>query len=335
LRVKTDDGNPGYIDFPFWGRFPVVVASYKIGEKSGEQGQCSVSLSFTRAGVTLAERHAAVPGTEKLFDGAKETLKAAAAEDFAEKLKDSADTNMLAAAFLNLKSGLLDIVGRVQAEKTRLAVLTGEAGGFADLINQGIRAPKELALALSSSVEAIAGSIISIGTAARETYSANGSASRAAYFTQGENSAKNALVLFLAASNYTVNTEAATAAAQNTKEAAENLYRTAAFAASTELLLSMAELPYQKTMNYWSLLQKLEASIDKNNPAVYAAAEDMRVAASRTLSSLELSSEMKRATDAPLPLLHLAHYLGCGASRLRQLNSIADSFAVKGEIVYV
>jgi hypothetical protein len=88
-------------------------------------------------------------------------------------------------------------------------------------------------------------------------------------------------------------------------------------------------------MNYWSLLQKLEATIDKNNPAVYAAAEDMRVAASRALSALELSSEMKRAADAPLPLLYLAHYLGCDAARLRQLNSIADSFAVKGEIVYV
>jgi hypothetical protein len=46
----------------------------------------------------------------------------------------------------------------------------------------------------------------------------------------------------------------------------------AALAAASEILLSMAELPYQKTMNYWNLLQKLEASIDKNNPAVYAAA---------------------------------------------------------------
>ncbi|MDR1231563.1 MAG: DNA circularization N-terminal domain-containing protein, partial [Spirochaetaceae bacterium] len=129
LRVKTDDENPGYIDFPFWGRFPVVVASYKIGEKSDEQGQCSVSLTFTRAGVTLAERLAAIPDTEKLFEGAKETLKEAAIEDFAEKLKENADSNMLAAAFLNLKSGLLAIVGRVQAEKARLAVLTSEAGG--------------------------------------------------------------------------------------------------------------------------------------------------------------------------------------------------------------
>jgi hypothetical protein len=67
-------------------------------------------------------------------------------------------------------------------------------------------------------------------------------------------------------------------------------------------------------MNYWNLLQKLEASIDKNNPAVYAATEDMRVAASRTLSARERSNEMKRAIDTPLPLLHLAHYLGCGAA---------------------
>jgi hypothetical protein len=48
-----------------------------------------------------------------------------------------------------------------------------------------------------------------------------------------------------------------------------------------------------------------------------------------------LSNEMKRAVDAPLPLLYLAHYLGCDTARLRQLNRIADSFVVKGSVVYV
>jgi prophage DNA circulation protein len=287
LRVKTDDDNPGYVDLPFWGRFPVVVTDYEIGEKSDEQGQCSVSFTFTRAGVTLTERLAAMPDIEGLFEGAKETLKAAAIEDFADKLKDSADSNMLVSAFFNLKSGLLDIVGRVQAEKTRLAVLVGEVSGFTDLINQGIRAPKELADAFLSSAMAIAGSIISIGAAARETYGANsgngGGASRSNFFTRGENNAKNVFVSFLAASNYTLNLPAATAAAQNTKEAAENLYRAAAFIASNELLLSMEELSYQKTINYWNLLQKLEASIDRNNPAVHAAIE---ICASRQAASV-------------------------------------------------
>jgi prophage DNA circulation protein len=341
LRVKTDDANPGYIDFPFWGRFPVVVVDYKIGEKTNEQGQCAVSLTFTRAGVTIAERLAAIPDVAGLFDRAKETLKSAVIDDFANKIKDNSDSNMLAAAFLNIKSGLLDIVGRVQAEKTRLAVLTNEVGGFVNLINQGIRAPKELAAAFFSSVEAIVGSIKSIGETMRETYGANGSGSAAgntisaAYFTQGEHNEKNALTSFLTASSYMPGSEAATVTAQNTKSAAENLYRAATLLAASEILLSMENLSYQKTISYWNLLQKLETSIDRDAPAVHAALEDMRIAVSRNLALRELSNEMKRAVDAPLPLLYLAHYLGCDAGRLRQLNGIADSFVIKGGVMYV
>lgn len=335
LRIKTDDDNPGYIDFPFWGRFAVIVADYKIGEKSDAQGQCSVSLTFTRAGVTLAERLAAMPDIEGLFESAKETLTAAVIDDFDEKLKNKTDSNMLASAFLNFKSALLDIIGRVQAEKTRLAVITNEVSGFANLINQGIRVPRELVAALLSSVDAIIGNIKSIGETAREVFSSNAKTGRASFFAAGENNVKNALMLFLAASNYTLNTEAPTAAAQNTKEASENLYRATAFIAANELLLTMANLPYEKTANYWKLLQRLEASVDRNNPAVHAAIENMRVAASRSLSALELSNEMRRAVNTPLPLLYLAHYLGCDAARLRQLNGIADSFVIQGGVIYV
>ncbi|GMO45895.1 MAG: hypothetical protein Pg6C_07850 [Treponemataceae bacterium] len=337
LRVKTDDDNPGYIDFPFWGRFPVVVADYKIGEKSDAQGQCSVSLTFIRAGVTPDERLAALPDIEGLFDGAKEAFAAAAVEDFETKLKKGFDLNALKSALLAVKTKLLDIVGRVRADKTRLAVLTNEVAGFANLINEGVRSPGELAAAFLSAAGAIVGSIKSVGWAARETYDADGKSggSRAPYIAQGENNEKNALASFLAAADYGIDVGAATVAAQNTKDACENLYRVSAFAASSELLLSAEGLSYQKTTNYWNLLQKLEAGIDRNNPSLHAALEDMRVSASRALAARELSGEMRRDFLAPLPLLCLAHRLGCDAARLRQLNGIADSFVIKGSVIYV
>jgi len=37
----------------------------------------------------------------------------------------------------------------------------------------------------------------------------------------------------------------------------------------------------------------------------------------------------------PLPLLYIAQYLGCDEAKLREINSIADSFVIKENIVYV
>ena len=339
MRIKTDDDTPGYIDFPFWGRFPVVVVDYKIGEESEKQGQCSVSLTFTRAGVTIAERLAAIPDIEGLFDSAKEALNAAAIDEFVDKVKGNADNNTLAQGFLALKMELLNIVGRVQAEKTMLSNLTSEVAGFANLINQGIRAPRELSEAFLSSVIAIASSIKSIGQTARETYQNNPRSGTAAitesYLTQGANNEKNALLCLFSASEYTLNITAATVAAQNIKSAMENLHRSAALIAASELLVSMSSVSYEQTNNYWRLLAKLEASIDQNNPAMHSAIEDARIAVSRNLSMRELANEMTRAVRLPLPLLYLSIYLGCDAARLRQLNSIADSFVIEGDIIYV
>jgi len=36
-----------------------------------------------------------------------------------------------------------------------------------------------------------------------------------------------------------------------------------------------------------------------------------------------------------LPILHLAYYLGCDEDELRRLNSIADSFVIEGDVIYV
>ncbi len=80
---------------------------------------------------------------------------------------------------------------------------------------------------------------------------------------------------------------------------------------------------------------KLEASIDKSDPAVCAALESVRIYASCILSAKELSAEKRRYFNAPLPVLCLAQCLGCGEGKLRDLNRIADSFVVKGSVLYV
>jgi hypothetical protein len=95
------------------------------------------------------------------------------------------------------------------------------------------------------------------------------------------------------------------------------------------------DMSYQKTLTYWNLLQKLETSINKEDSAVYAALENIRITLSLALSSRTLSAEAIRQFSAPLPLLYIAQYLGCDEEKLRELNSIADSFVIEGDVVYV
>jgi hypothetical protein len=141
LRVPTDDEHPGYIDLPFWGRFPVVVGdNYEVSENTDEQGQCTVSLSFIRAGVSIDERVDAQTPANASVEEAAERLKAAAIGEFEASLTEK-DTVTFASAFGQIKTTLLSILGRIQGAKTALNAMTGEVLGVIDVINQGIRTP--------------------------------------------------------------------------------------------------------------------------------------------------------------------------------------------------
>jgi hypothetical protein len=72
-----------------------------------------------------------------------------------------------------------------------------------------------------------------------------------------------------------------------------------------------------------------------DNPAVYAAIEQLRMSVSQELSEQELSAEVHRTFTVPLPLLVVAQYVGCDADTLQKLNRIDDSFLLHGELVYV
>lgn len=348
LRIRTSDDTPGYIDLPFWGRFPVVVVQYDISEKTDEKGQCELSLDFTRAGVSAGERTGALPNLGDTLEAAGKKFEAASIANFENKLKSGSDINTLWAGFGKVKAALAGILGRVQAAEAQLNAITAEINGISSLIAQGIRAPGKLAQAQYNALASIAAGLIDIKNAA-ESYmdgggglagniSANntqgGSVNTTLYPPPPHNNERNVAIQFLSAANYTMDVPAVTVAQQNTKEAIENLYRAGAFYAVCRILPQM-HVAYQKAIGYWNLLLRLYDSIDRDDPSVYAAMDDMRIAVSRELSAMELSAEMYRNFNIPLPLLYIAHYLGCDEAKLRELNTIADSFNVRGDIVYV
>jgi hypothetical protein len=107
------------------------------------------------------------------------------------------------------------------------------------------------------------------------------------------------------------------------------------FLTSARILANMDSLTYKKAEGYWRLMKKLAESINRENPAVYAAIRDVQISLSRELSRRELSKEMIRMVSDASPLLSLAYYLGCNEDKIRELNSIADSFIVEGSVIYV
>ena len=145
----------------------------------------------------------------------------------------------------------------------------------------------------------------------------------------------NMLMQFFSAADYRLDTEAVTIKQMATRRAAENLYRTMALCAAGRLLVMLENPVSRKVKSYWALYEKLEASVDQSDPAMYRAIQNMRIAASRELAARGLDAELVRHIAAPAPLLYLARYLGCDNERLRQLNRPADSFVMRGDVIYV
>jgi len=343
LRIPTDDDNPGYIDLPFWGRFPVVVNdSYEISESSDEQGQCTVSISFTRAGVSITDRLDALLPPSVELEKSKFDLIIAAINDFVDKLSiNRADITPILSGFGKIKKTLLNILGRIQGVQKILDGITNEILGIENLINRGVLAPREFAQTLINAGNSIAAGIFEIknsaalyGQKSNRTSDTGASASTAPSLPSPDNE-KNVLINFLSADAYTLSEEAATVSEETTLKAIENLYRIMAFLISAQLIANMDFLTYKKAAGYWRMLEKLEKSIDRENPSVYSAMQAVHNALSRALSEREISREMTRQISVAVPLLYLAYYLGCNEDKIRELNSVADSFVVEGAVIYV
>jgi hypothetical protein len=327
LRVKTDDDTPGFLDLPLWGRFPVVVISYDVEEKGRENGQCSLSITLTRAGVTTEEREEFDGGGFDLYqktEAAAAKLEEAALDHFDEELKDGADPSALASGFEKLKADLIGVIGRIQGAKSALNAMTNEVTNITGLIAQGIRAPRELAQALFSAAGSIVAGVMEIKNSIDDTVSW--------FMTRN---AANILAQFLSKSDYRMDTEAVTAKQVLGKKETENLYRATSLCAAARLLVRLENPTFQQAKNYWALYEKLEAGVNQSDPAMYRAVQNMRIAAAGELAARGLNAEMIRHINAPVPLLYLAHYLGCDNEKLRLLNRPADSFVMRGDVIHV
>ena len=325
LRVTTTDDEQGYITLPLWGRFPVIVIDWDIEETAKELGQCKINITFTRVGCPLAERWQDDNTIGKSVLEAAEDVKIAAANSYVSRLADSVDEKTLVKSFQLFRKKLFETVGRIQGGYRKLNELSNSVARISNLIAQGIRSPKTLALALFGIMGKIATSLAEIKNAGEET----------AAFFRIKNNEKNALFCFLPEHKYQLPVEAVTAKQIATKKETENLYKTAALYAAARILPTVPAQSYNKTANLFALYDRLERSVDLEDTDVYGAVTELRRALSKELAAKELSAELSITLNAGMPLLTLAHYLGAEETVLRHLNFIEDSFAVKGEIRYV
>lgn len=346
FQVPTDDDTPGFLDLPLWGRFKVVVETWNVDEEKQKNGMSEISLELKRAGYSDTKRlDTAIANLSKQnVDSAVSNLKKVSVASFAKTIEKAKDTNMLASGFGKLTKALANIVGRVQGAISAMNSMVSKINSVTSLIAQGIRAPKELAQAFVSAVFGIVSGVLEIKNAADETASYfmgsddedsdSGDSVMEKFIQRNE---KNVVMNFLTASNYELSDEAITEQQWNTKKAVENLYRMAAFGAVAQLFVKIDPdtQSFDKQSGLWTLFEKLEESIDKENPDVYAAVEETRIACAETLLTYSYDRELKRHIRQSMPLLPLALYLGCDAEKIRSLNEVADSFLIEGDVIYV
>ncbi|MBR0100229.1 MAG: DNA circularization N-terminal domain-containing protein, partial [Treponema sp.] len=341
FQVPTDDDTPGFLELPLWGRFKVVVETWNVDEEKQKNGMSEISLELKRAGYSDTKRlDTAIANLSKQnVDSAVSNLKKVSVASFAKTIEKAKDTNMLASGFGKLTKALANIVGRIQGASSVMNSMVSKINSVTSLIAQGIRAPKELAQAFVSAVYGIVNGVLEIKNAADETASYfmgsddedsdSGDSVMEKFIQRNE---KNVVMNFLTASNYELSDEAITEQQWNTKKAVENLYRMTAFGAVAQLFVKIDPdtQSFDKQSGLWTLFEKLEESIDKENPDVYAAVEETRIACAQTLLTYSYDRELTRYVRKAMPLLPLALYLGCDDEKIRSLNAMADSFLIEG-----
>ena len=240
-------------------------------------------------------------------------------------MKNNLDEQTLLKSFNLIRVSVLQAVGRIQGGFQKLNEITNAAAQITNLIAQGIRSPKTLALALFGVAGKMVASVLEIKNASEET----------AAFFRIKNNEKNLLFCLLPADKYQLPVEAVTVKQIATKQAAENVYKTVALYTAAQLLPEMPTQSYNRTANLFALYDRLEKSIDLNDPAVYGAVQELRQALSQELAAKQLVQELSITLGRGMPLLALAQYLGAEERTLRALNIIEDSFVIQGAIRYV
>jgi len=319
LTVSTSDDSPGFFDHPLWGRFKVVLESYNIQEAANENGQCEISLTFKRAGVSLDKRIQALDFNELIKP---EETALVAVEIFSEI---DADAHFMSNGFGILKKKLLEITGSLQMPQNMLNSVLNEITGITNLISQGIQVPMQFAQALINTGFAIVSAVLSVGEAMQ---------SIGKYFS-GKNNKKDAALKFLSAYNWTLPLQASTVRQYNTQKAIENLYRIVSLCVSAKILSEMEEESRERMDGFLKLYDKLETSVNLENPDIYQAVMEMRTSLSVKIRQSSLARELSKRIETPIPILLLSHYLGCDEYQLRRMNDIENSFLISGEVTYV
>jgi prophage DNA circulation protein len=322
LMVPTSDDSPGFFDHPLWGRFKVVVENYNIQESGNENGQCEISLTLKRAGVSLDTRSAVLSPAD--FIKPKDVA-LTSSKIFAVIAGINADVRVLQQAFGSIKAQLLTITGILQLPTNILNGIVNEITGISNLLAQGIRAPEQLAQAFVNAAFSLVAGLVSIAESGQSV---------GRYFS-GRGNEENAAINFLSAGNYKLPLDAVTVKQTETKAATENLYRTVCLCASAEILMRMVNVTLNKMKGYWALYTRLEDCISLEDPDLYKAISEMRAAVSHKLKQTAMSVELKKKIEKPVPLLLLSHYLGCDDDKLRAMSLIEDSLLVSGEVAYV
>ena len=355
LQVVTDDDNFGVLDLPLWGRFGVVLINWNVDEDKEKTGLSDLSIEFVRAGFSEKKQFERVSAfiERQSVNGAVENLKNASVNAFSVAVEKSKDVTTLSQGFAKLTAKLQSIVGRVQGDINTLNTMTNKIKGITNLIAQAVISPRELAQAFVSAAFGIVSGIIEIKNAVDETASyfmgeddsddtnsssslSNGQKEKISQDFSAMNE-KNVLVQFLTASTYRLDEETITEQQYNTVFAIENLYKTVSFGVCAQLLTKIdpKSQTYESQSGFWKLFEKLEDSIDKEDSDLFATVEECRISCALVLLSFNYDVELKREIRKDMPLLDLAIYLGCEEERIRSLNAVADSFLIKGDVIYV
>ena len=330
LRVATCDEKPGYLELPLWGRFPVIVSSWDLDESGNRNGQCGISMSFIRAGILLKEEADNIINNTFDYDStskAVEKLKDANVETFSQNQSVLSEGFVLEAyqkGFSEIKNKLNHVMGRIQGPQEKLNDIANSINTLTNLAAQGVKEASEYVSAAFNAVEDIVNTVIEIKNDIEEVAS-----------VLTVDNAKNVLLQFLSHNNIDLDFEAFSNLEVESKKMINNLFKMINFSGASLLLSSLSEATYNQVEAYWDLFHELEESLDKNDVDIYSAIDEVCISVSRNLADKQFNAEITKTLDSQVPLLYLSNYLSCSERQLRQLNNIADSFAVNGDIIYV
>lgn len=331
LRIETNDNEAGYLFLPLWGRFKVVVTGWSVDESINENGQCKIEINFNRAGERFNQN-------EYITSVQAE---AAQLKNIAiSKLPKTLNTTAFIKSLNKSVSNLSNIIGGIQGQVASINDMVRAVNTVTALISQGVKTPAILADAFSNIVESIVNGVIPIKQAVYETKDSVVSLGRStlSYFNIDNNynlsrNEKKVILQFVNTKDINlIESEYIKSDEIQAAEETQNFVKLMSLYAIA-LLLSESTESKEKLKNYISLYEKLDNSINKNDPNIYAVCDNLKLSLLNNLTIKNIESEKKIKLNKAQTLLVIENYLS--SENIRELNLIEDSFNIKQEVIYV